>query len=83
MEVLQFDDETKKKGWWMVKCANGRQGFVPDSIVELLQSSPGRVNEMYMLIFNVGFCTESCTGTALIAGHCGIRCESGIGNGLI
>ena len=42
MEVLQFEDETEQEGWWMVKCANGKQGLVPDNFVELVQSVPGK-----------------------------------------
>ena len=40
VEVLQFEDETEQEGWWMVKCANGRQGLVPDNFVELIPPLP-------------------------------------------
>ena len=42
VEVLQFEDETEQEGWWMVKCANGKQGLVPDNFVELIQNAPGK-----------------------------------------
>ena len=41
LEVLQFEEETGKNGWWMVKCPSGKEGLIPDSVVELLSTSTG------------------------------------------
>ena len=52
VEVLQFEDETGQEGWWMVRCADGKQGLMPDNFVELIQNAPGRKknNSAYMIV---------------------------------